>query len=191
MDAEAEGKMPVVAATDVETVGIGEDGRVAVRRRQYLEHPVAGFHHPAAEFVIRGDHPHLRQRRAVPAQHFLHRAGRQRLVAVGFAQALHLVGMPQQRQQPVAQQMRGGFMAGEQQQHAGGNQLVAAHEIAALLRCHQCRGDILARPPATVFHQIAEIGRHLADRRIGTTVFVRRQPGRQHEAAKVVRPAFQ
>ena len=72
--------------------------------------------------------------RAVVAQQLLDRARQQRWI---FAQSIQLIRMLEQGEEPVADQVHRGLVPGDENQHAGREQLVLAQLVALLLRGDQ------------------------------------------------------
>jgi hypothetical protein len=132
----------VVGAAQVEAVGVGELGGVAVGR------PDEGHHHrarrdraPTERHVLAGD-----ARRAldlpIEAQQLLHRGADQRGIA---AQPPEPIGMAQQGERAVADQVDGGLVPRDEEQDARGQQLDLAQAVARLLRGDQVRQHVGAR----------------------------------------------
>ena len=140
--AEAEREVAVVAARDVEAVGLVEHRRVAVRRADAADHERALPDRHAAELHVLERDAHGALHRAVEAQHLLDRA----LQQLGLrAQARELVGVLQERERPVPDQVRGRLVTGEQQQDRGRQQLAVAERVAVLLRRDERADQVVAR----------------------------------------------
>src|SRR5260370_31869636 len=76
VDAEPERQVaPGVLTVDVKTLGLGEDGRVMVRRAVHDDEVVSGGQLDAGHVGIRADYPVLGLQRAVKTQGLFHRVG--------------------------------------------------------------------------------------------------------------------
>jgi hypothetical protein len=117
VDAEAEGDMAIVAARDVEPVGIGEVRGISVGRADRGDHEGALRDRLAAQLHLRVGDAGGPLDGAVVAQQLFHRAADQGGLA---AQALELRGVLQEGEQAVADQVHGGLVARDEEQHAGG-----------------------------------------------------------------------
>ena len=113
MVAVAQGEMMIQFAGDIETVRVGEMTRVAIGRRQHGQDEVPAVNRLAAAFhVFRGNAAHELHGAIVP-QELLDGRGNQGGVVPKPSQ---LVGMSEQRDEAVAQQVGGGLVAGGQQE---------------------------------------------------------------------------
>ena len=68
--------------------------------------------------------------------------------------------------------MRGGLVPGEEQEHAGRNELVLRQALAAFVEGHELGQEIALRRCASRAHELAEDIRHLAGRRGGSLVLL-------------------
>ena len=92
-------------------------------------------------------------------QHLLDRAGEQ--PGVG-AQGGELVGMPQQRQNAVGDEVRGRLVPGDEQQDAGGDQFGLGELVALFLDQDQPGQQVVARRAAADRDQRGEVLGELA-----------------------------
>ena len=100
--------MAVILARDVETVGIRKAFRVAVGRAHDRNHRLALADLLSSQLHILWRQPRRVLAGALVAQQFFH--GRRNQSKIG-AQPLQFIGMAQQRQHPIANQVGGGFLA--------------------------------------------------------------------------------
>src|SRR6185312_7674019 len=154
MDAAAEGQRLDLLACNVEPVGLGVDFGVAIARTQEAQNGFALRDRDIADrnALERGTAGELH--RGIVAQQFLDGVGGQ---LRPFAQQPQLVGIAIERQQAVADEIDGGFMAGAEQQIDVGDQFVLGEFLAFLLGLHQLRGQVVARLCAAQREQMAEI----------------------------------
>ena len=82
-------------------------------------------------------------------------------------------------------------MAGEQQQHAAGDQFVGRQPVIFVPGVEQAGRHILGVAGAVFFEEAAEIGLHLDDAVRRHPVFFRIAARGQHEFRQQVRPALQ
>ena len=112
--AEAKRDVWVRVTGDVEGVGILENGGVAVRRQQGREYQFAfGDGHAADGDVLACPARRRAFNWPIPAQAFFNSRANQRRVIV---ELLQLVAVLHQRQHPVADQIHGRLVSGDQQQ---------------------------------------------------------------------------
>lgn len=122
MDALTEREVLVVRAGDVQRVGIREPFRVVVRGRVH-EHLAFRDEHPTDDAVFSGEAFSRCLHRTVVAQQSFDRRLDERGVVF---QLLELIGVLQQRQHAVADEVDGGFVPSDQQQEHHGEQLAFA-----------------------------------------------------------------
>ena len=186
MDAAAEGQRPHIGTGDVEPVRpVGIDRRIAVGRTQQAQHAFAFRDFLAAEILdVLQRHPAGHLHRGIVTQKFLDRVGDQG--RIGLEQR-ELVGIAMQRQQAVADQVDGGFVAGAEQQDDVGGQFLVGELAAVFLGLHQLRGQIVAGVLRPQLEQLLEI--HLGHQVAGVALLdlVRRQRHRIEQAAAVAR----
>src|SRR3546814_6738620 len=128
MDALAERQAGAVMAPQVEAVGLGKLQRVAVGRAEQAHHVAAGGNAPAGDLdLFAGPAADLLDR-ALVAQELVDGAFHERRVG---SQARKLVGIADQRQHSVADQVLRGLVTGPQQEHAVGQQFLLAPRVAA------------------------------------------------------------
>jgi hypothetical protein len=99
-------------AAEVEPARCLEDGRVVVGRAEQQDHLLAGRNLPSPDLDVLDGGAAIGLHGAVVAQHLLDGVLHQLRIV---AQPLKLVRMAQQRQQAVADQVRRGLIAGDQQ----------------------------------------------------------------------------
>jgi hypothetical protein len=162
VEAVPEREVRVRRAREVEAVGVGEHGGIAVRRTDGDHHLVAARKAPSRDLHVLERPPRGPLHGAVEAQQLLDGALQQGGLA---AQALQLAGMAQQREQAVPQQVAGGLVAGREEQDGGGQDLVVGEAVVALLRAHQPRQQIVLGLDAPSRQQLAHVGLELLDRR--------------------------
>ena len=113
--------MPVGRPPDVESIGIGEHRRVAVRRAETGEDPISGGNALPADldrFLRRARGGEVG--RALEAEDLLHRRADD---IRAFPQAGILLRVPQEEEHAVAEQTRRRLVAGNEEEHAGGEHL--------------------------------------------------------------------
>src|SRR2546430_1941048 len=145
VDAKAEGDVPVVSTRDIQTVRVREVCRVAVGRADRGHDHRALRERAAVDLDVGGRDARRPLHRAVVPQQLLHRALNQRRIV---PQTPELVRMAQEGQQPVADQVDGRLMAGDEEQDAGGEQLPFAQRVAGFLGGDQQAQEIVLRTPA-------------------------------------------
>jgi hypothetical protein len=140
--AVAEGEVAVVGALDVEPVGVGKAPRVAVGGVHPGINAFARLELPPARLVRDCDHARERAARPVVTQAFLDRIrGKFR----PRPQLRKLRGVAQEREYPVADQVRGGLVPGEQQQAGGCLRFCAG----VLIVPSSIRTRVTSRPTST------------------------------------------
>ena len=130
MDPEPESHVAIVRARDVEPVGIGEMPGIAVGRPDGGNDQGPAGDLPALNLDISGGEPSRPLHRAVIAQELLDRGGDEAGIAL---ELLELVGMTEQGEQPVADEVHRGLVPGDEQQHAHGQHLALAQLVSLLL----------------------------------------------------------
>ncbi|GGI89150.1 hypothetical protein GCM10011581_27830 [Saccharopolyspora subtropica] len=134
----AEGEVPAVGAGDVQFLRAGGVRRVTVGGRQPHQHGAALGDGDSAQFHVLGGKARCGAfHRPVVAQQFLDRTGQQ----VRFvAQQPQLVGVGEQGQHPVADEVDGGLMARDEQQLHHAEQFPLG-QLVALVGGHHQRAD--------------------------------------------------
>lgn len=118
----------------VEPIGVGEPGRVAIGGREHQVHQLSLTDRLAADRQILSRLPIHELDRPVVAEELLDSVGNQRRL---LEQQTELVGVAQQSQQAVADQVRGRLMTGRQEQIGIRDQLRLAEPIAVNLGLDQ------------------------------------------------------
>jgi len=113
VDAAAEGQLLVGRAAQVQAVGLGELVGIPVGGAQHGHQQLPFEDGPAAQFEVRCRDPGRPLHRRVPTQQLLD-GGLDQLRLV--AQPRHLVGVSQEREGAVADQVDRGLVAGDQEQ---------------------------------------------------------------------------
>ena len=178
--------MAVRPAGHVERIRGREPARVAVRRRLHQQETLSRLDSLSAVLHrLRDLAPH-RLRRAVETQDLLDRIRHPRRIG-GERRPRRVV--LEDRLQAVGEQIAGGLVAGEQQQHAGGDDLLLLQHVAALLGRDQIADQIVARPrPAVGDHAAQELG-ELPQAALGAFMTVRAVHRVEDEGEDVFRPA--
>jgi len=159
VDAAAERHRPHVLPADIERVGIGILRGIAVGRTEQHEDAFARRQRDTAHFDLDIGHAPGHLDRRIETQQLLDRARDQRRVVL---QPLPLVGRAMQRQQPVADQVGRGLVAGAEQQADIGAQFLGRQPVARLLGPHQLGGEVVLRLAAAQVAELPEIdARHL------------------------------
>ena len=155
VDTVAEGDMRVVLTGDIEPVGCGKLRRVMVGRAEHNQDLLVLLNTLAANFDLAKRNPGRHLHRPVVSQELLNRGPNQ---AGGGPESGQLLGMPQQGQQPVANQIHRRLMAGRKQEDDVGQQLVFAQPVAGLFNRDQATEHILPRPSPPLSDQADKIG---------------------------------
>src|SRR5882724_166194 len=190
VDTPAEGDVTVVGPREVQAVGIGELRRVAVSGADEGHDHLTLADRPAPDPGFRARHPRRALHGPVVPQELLDGA---RDEPRRFAQAAQLARVLQERQDPVADQVDGRLVAGDEQEDARRDQLLLVELVARLLGGDERRQEIAARRGAALGDETAEVvadgaasgraaPRHL---RIG------RQPDRVETAGDVEAPTLE
>ena len=98
---------------------------------------------------------------AVEAQQLLDRGGQEPRLG---AETAPLFGLAEQGEHAVADQVRRGLVAGEQQQVAGREQLGVAQRVALLLRLDHRADQVVARRAAAIRDGVGEVAEEAAGR---------------------------
>ena len=122
----------------------------------------------AADLHVLGDHAAHRRHRADVAQQLLDRGREERRIV---AQQRHLLGMAEQGEQAVGDQVGGGLVPGLEQDGAGGEQFLLAQKVARLVGSRQRGEQVVARGGAPLGQQLPEAvvdgeGRRLHPQRV-------------------------
>ena len=161
MDAGAEREVLVLLSPQVELVRILEDHGVAIGRADRREHDVAAPELFAAHLDrLPGDATGPLNGRIVTQQLFDRGADDLGVLA----QVLKLIRMPQQRQDPVPDQIRRRLVSGREQQHAVGEQLVRVQRFD--FRREQGGEQIVARRRSQAFDDDFEVSPQLLARKL-------------------------
>ena len=117
MNSASEGYVAFLGSSEIEAIGVGKDFGVPVGRPQQGDHPVTGANLLAADVEVLAGNPAIElDRRVVPKQF----ADSSREHVGMLAQALKLIGMTQERQHPVSDQVARGLVPGDEQEHQSG-----------------------------------------------------------------------
>jgi hypothetical protein len=181
--------MPLrVGTPDVEPVRLGERLGVAVRRGQQSQDRRTRGRFEVADPQPAAHPPPGHLYRRVVAQRLLDRTRGQPRVG---AQRRELLGMAQQRQNPVADQVDRGLVAGDQQQDAGGQQLLLGELVAVLLDADQMGQQVRTGRGAPPGDQLPEVRGELVAR-LGRILDRPAQQRRGvHPQGKPCRPALE
>ena len=144
MTAVPEGDVAVLAARDVEVLGVGELHRIAVGCAQQQVDLVARRNLVALDLDRLAGTARGQLNGAVQAQHLLDRA---RDELGSRAQAHQLRRVPQQRLHSVPDQVRGGLVTRAQQQHRGRDHLFLGEGVVQVTGHHQPRQQVVAGLP--------------------------------------------
>ncbi len=131
---------------DVETVGIGEDGRVPAGGGHQDDHAVTAGEGVPADSRLGERDPHRELGGRVVAEHLLDgRRGELR----SFAQQSELVGIAQQSDHSVADEVDARLHARDQQEHADAEDLGCGEDLALLLHPDEHAQQVIGgvRPP--------------------------------------------
>src|SRR6185295_6870596 len=74
-----------------------------------------------------------------------------------LAKAPELIAVPEEGEEPIADQVHGGLMPGDVEQDAGGEQLALAQLVALLLRGDEQAQKVIAGMPAPLGQELAEV----------------------------------
>src|SRR6185295_16115225 len=74
-----------------------------------------------------------------------------------LAKAPELIAVPEEGEEPVADQIHGGLMPGDVEQDAGGEQLALAQLVALLLRGDEQAQEVIAGMSAPLGQELAEV----------------------------------
>ena len=180
--------MPVRRAGDIENIRVFKDLRVAVRAGDHHEDPVALAQRFAVEIMFARHSADKTHRRAVEAHHLFYRARRQ----IGFGEEpLQLLGVAQEGQRAVTDQVRRRLMPCKEHQNAGRDNYIVGKLIALIPRLDQVHDEAGPRRGAEVCYQRAEETRHLLTAPLRAGIFVIRPPGAADKDRHIVGPAFE
>jgi len=138
----AEGEVTVVGPAEIEAVGVGKASGIAVGGPHHGDDGLAAADELVAEDDVLGRQASGVLAGTLVAQQLLDRGRDQRRVA---PQALELVGMAQQRQHAVADQVRGRLLPPHHRDDAIGDHLVLGEPVTVHLGGEQGRHQTLAR----------------------------------------------
>jgi hypothetical protein len=152
--AATEGDVLVRAARDVEPVRVGELRRVAIGGREHRHDRGVLRDHLATDLEVLARDADGEEDRPVEAQALVDR-GREQL---GLrAQALGLLGVRDQRTDPVPDQADGGLEARDEQARRVREQLARGEAIALLLRRDQVAEQVVPARAAARGDQLLEV----------------------------------
>src|SRR4030095_2208373 len=155
VDPAAERLMMYVPPRHVEAVWLRVNLRISIGGGEEHEHRLAATHRAAADAAFgRGDAPALRHRR-LEAQNLLDGVVDQRGVG---AQLVELRRVPKQEPHAVADEIGGGYVAGDQQQFAHRHDLVVVETIAGLFRGDQRAEQVVPRRAPPPGKHVAQVG---------------------------------
>ena len=187
MDAVAEGHVRVVGASEVEMVRLTEEVGIAVGGAQEDGDDLFLADAPAGDVALLGGDPVGQLDRAVVAQELLDGALDEPRVVL---QAAPLGGVPQERHDGVADEVRRGLVPGPQDQHRERQQLGPAQDLPAVLDRHERAEQVPRRHPPPLGEGVTEVGLHLAERALETGQASGRLE-RIEQAGQVVGPGLQ
>ena len=141
MDAPAQGQVGTLGTADVEAVGMVEGLRVAIGGADQEDDVVLPAQFEPVHLAVREGAAEERLGRRIVAQQFFHRGGDQARI---LAQPPELVRVAQQREHPVADQVGGGLVAGDQEQAQHVERLALGQPLALVLHLHQRAQDVVA-----------------------------------------------
>ena len=154
MHTVTEGQMPVVRTVRVERVGPHEHRRIALRGSQQQHHRVPLGHVDTADRHRLAGSPADQLHRWVVPQRLLD--DRRRTVGVG-GELVPVAGLAQQLQDRIRDEVHGGLVAGDQQQVAGGHDLLGRQLVAVLLGRDQRRDQVLPRRGPALLDELGEV----------------------------------
>ena len=154
VDPVAERDVPVVRAVEQQPVWLRESLGITIRCPEQDPHPFSSAQDPASDLHVRLDDADPDLDGAIEAQQLLDGGPEEIRVTMQRAQR---VGMPQQREHAVADQVGGRLVPGEQQERAGLDQLVLLEPRAVGLCAHEAAHQIVVASLATMTHDVAEV----------------------------------
>ena len=146
-------------------LGVRELLRIAVGAAYQGQERLPGAYLFAIEFQAFDGNPARCLDRSLVAEDLLDSAADQSGLA---AQTVHLLGVAQQREQPVADQVACGFVAGHEQQHALRDQFVVGQFVAVFLARHHHADHVIGRMRTLVLSEVAQVIQHF-ERCLGGT----------------------
>jgi hypothetical protein len=152
--AAAERQRLYVGTRDVQPVRVGIARGVAIPGTQQGEDLLAGGNGHAADIDTRLGHSVHELRRAVVAQELVGEIAKQRRIT---PQQGELIGMLQETQQAVAEEVGGGLETRREQQRRERHQLIIGQSIATDLGREQLAEQVLPRPASLVRDQTEEV----------------------------------
>ena len=179
--------MPVVLAPHVQLLGIGKLVRIAIRRAQVEEEPGATSDGPPAQLHVLDGNAGHGLGRPVVAHELLDGQGGQARVG---GQSRQLGGMPEQGHDPVADQVRRGFVPGEKQQHAGCHQLVLAESVLPPFGGEHGSHHVVPGLGPARGHQGVKVAGHVDHGSLGAGTFVWSGERTPHEGGEIIGPAL-
>ena len=152
-----------VRAIEAQRVRIVEHRRVVVRGAQHSHHHRVGRHLDVTEHDRLQRHADGLLHRPVVAQQFVDRLRVDARVGRPPAQ---LVGVTQERERAVADEVHGGLVAGDVQQQHERHQLGGAQPVSGFLHLQQRRQQVVAQVLTSVGDHLAEVLAHQLGRRL-------------------------
>ena len=126
--------MPIVSPTKVEPIGIGKSFGIAIAGAHHRDHCLTLANQLAAEFRVLWTDARRVLARTFIAQQFFHRRGNQRKIV---SQSLQLIGITNQAEHAVANQIRRGFLAADHRHDAVRDNFFFRQPVAVELCGHQ------------------------------------------------------
>jgi hypothetical protein len=154
VDARSEGQVAFVGAVDIEPVGVGEPGRVAVGGRDPGDDVLAAADAVAADVEVAHRYPPGELEWGVVAQCLVHDGGAQSRVG---PQRGPLVGVAEEGQGAVADEVDGVFVPGDEQESQGGVDFVGGESFAVVLGGEESGDEVVAGVAATAIDQQGEV----------------------------------
>ena len=142
VDAAAEGDVAVDLAVEAHLVGVGELGLVGVGRSDHDHDLVAGLDRAAVELGVLDGHPGDTHDRRLPAQQLLDGVGDERRV---LDQLAPVVGVLGQEREHAVERGRDGVEAGDEEQEADVQDVLAGEPVALHLGVEEVREQVV--PP--------------------------------------------
>ena len=165
MGAEAQGQVPILLPAQVQAIGFGELGGIAIGCADHENQRLAfGYLLPADLALLQGD-PGGGLNHAVVAKEFVDGGSDQSRVV---NQAFAFAGIAQEGQHGVSDQVRRRLVPSDQDQHAHGKQLVTTQAIAVFAGLSQGAEQVVSRFGAALGDDTVEVLAHLAQTSFGS-----------------------
>ncbi len=149
--------MPVLLATDVQPVGVGELVGVAVRRTHDAHQLLPATDGDTPDLHVGQHRPAGELDRAVVPEQLFHRGSKHARPVDPSPEPFPLVPVPEQCQHAVRDEVHGGLVSRHQQQDAGREELLLVQPLTLLLGCDQPGQQVAPRVGPAGCHQLAEV----------------------------------